>query len=68
MIESRTYPVFEFERKGKKRKRRRRVAVVKGMDSITWYPQAVEYSSRVKIDGGTMEAFLCVNSIIENLS
>ncbi|RLA66079.1 MAG: hypothetical protein DRQ78_04690 [Epsilonproteobacteria bacterium] len=61
------YPVFEFERKPKGR-RRRRIAVVSGQDSSVWWPQTVDYSSRVKLDSGTVEAILCVNQVITELS
>ena len=65
-ISSTIYPVFEFERKHKKAKRKRRIAVVGG--GVLWYPIAVEYSSRVKLDDGTVEAFLCMNKAVEELS
>jgi len=61
------YPVFEFERKQKKKYRKRRIAVVRDLSSTSWYPQAVEYSSRVKLDGGTVEGFECLNDKIREL-
>jgi len=64
------YPVFEFERKKKKSQRRRRIQVV--MDSRSsspvWFPVTVDYSSRVRLDSGTVEGILCVNLKILELS
>ena len=62
------YPVFEYERKKKKRQRGRRIAVVRDNSGPLWFPQAADFSSRVKGDSGTMEAFSCVNSEIAFLT
>ena len=62
------YPVFEFERKKKRKERRRRIAVVRDNSGPVWHPYAVDYSSRVKTDGGTVEAFDCLNDKIIQLS
>ena len=66
-VTSRTYPLFEFRRKPKG-KRPRRIAVVRGGDSSLWYPRTVDYASRVKLDGGKVEALGCVNDVIAKLS
>jgi hypothetical protein len=65
-ISSTIYPVFEFERKHKKAKRKRRIAVVGG--GVLWHPTTVDYSSRVKLDSGTIEGLLCLNFKIVMLS
>jgi len=66
-VTSRTYPLFEFRRKPKG-KRPRRIHVVSGGDSVLWYPETVEYSSRVKLDGGKVESLGCVNDVIREMS
>ena len=67
MVSSTTYPVFEYERKGKKRRRGRRIAVVRDNSGPVWFPPAVEFSARVKTDGGTMETIECLNSALRDL-
>ncbi len=69
-VQSTSYPVYEFERKPKGRRRRRISVVDKSyiqQDSPTWFPESEEFYKRVKDDGGTFEAFLCVNAEIARL-